>query len=166
MRYFVIGDDGQKYGPADVATLNGWIAEGRLLPTQQVEDEASGARMAASSVSGLVFPVQNTQQFAPGQPYQQHYMRPDAMYGDDGSKDLKNAWTLSIVGLVIFLCCPLVGLILTILGLNAANRSASKGNPNAQGAKLLSIIGIVVSALMLVGSIIYEIMTFATRLPH
>ena len=30
MRYFVIGDDGLKYGPAEVATLNGWIAEGRL----------------------------------------------------------------------------------------------------------------------------------------
>jgi hypothetical protein len=57
MRYFVLGEQGQKYGPADLDTLNSWIAEGRLLPTTMLEDEASGVRSAASAVSGLRFPV-------------------------------------------------------------------------------------------------------------
>ena len=100
MRYFVIGDDGQKYGPADVATLNDWISQQRLLPTQQLEEEASGTRMAASSVPGLNFPLQSApgQQaggyappggspYAGGQPLQGNYYRPGA-FADDGSKDV------------------------------------------------------------------------------
>lgn len=55
MRYFVIGDAGQKYGPSDIAGLNQWITEGRLLPTTMLEDEASGMRSAASAVPGLRF---------------------------------------------------------------------------------------------------------------
>lgn len=60
MRYFVIGDQGQKYGPNDLDGLNVWIREGRLLPTTVLEDEASGMRSAASAVAGL--------QFAPAAP--------------------------------------------------------------------------------------------------
>jgi|GEM_PF-1791148 len=56
MRYYVLDDQGQKYGPADLATLNSWAAEGRIRQNTQVEDEASGLRMAASAVSGLTFP--------------------------------------------------------------------------------------------------------------
>jgi hypothetical protein len=57
MRYFVIGDDGQKYGPADVPTLNQWITDGRLLATTIVENEATGERMSAQAVPGLNFPI-------------------------------------------------------------------------------------------------------------
>ncbi|MGV3618609.1 MAG: hypothetical protein ACO1SV_25075 [Fimbriimonas sp.] len=60
MRYFVIGDQGQKYGPSDTAGLNQWIGEGRLLPTTILEEETSGMRSAASAVPGL--------QFAPAAP--------------------------------------------------------------------------------------------------
>ena len=67
MRYFVIGDDGQKYGPADLDLLNSWITEGRLLPTQQLEDESSGLRLAAGAVQGLNFPLQNPQSAAVAQ---------------------------------------------------------------------------------------------------
>jgi len=55
MRYFVIGDDGQKYGPADVATLNSWITEGRLLATTLLENELTGERISAQATPGLVF---------------------------------------------------------------------------------------------------------------
>lgn len=60
MRYFVIGPTGDKYGPADVAVLNQWIAEGRLFPASIVESEANGVQAPASTVPGL--------QFAPGVP--------------------------------------------------------------------------------------------------
>lgn len=57
MQYFVIAPDGQKYGPADVPTLNSWITEGRLLPDTQLQDTATGAVMAAAMVPGLQFPM-------------------------------------------------------------------------------------------------------------
>lgn len=57
MQYYVIAPDGQKYGPADVPTLNAWIAEGRLLPDTQLQDVATNAVMAASMVPGLAFPT-------------------------------------------------------------------------------------------------------------
>ena len=30
MDYFVLGNNGEKYGPADIVTLNVWISEGRI----------------------------------------------------------------------------------------------------------------------------------------
>jgi hypothetical protein len=57
MRYFVVGDAGQKYGPADVAVLNQWIVDGRVFPATPLEEEATGARFVASAVPGLQFPA-------------------------------------------------------------------------------------------------------------
>jgi len=141
VRYFVIGDDGQKYGPADLATLNSWIGEQRLLPTQQLEEETSGVRMAASAVQGLNFPLQNTTQFASGQPYQQHYNRPGAVYGDDGSKDVKNAWIYAILGLF---CC----LFLYIPGILAANKAIEKGNPGGVAARNANFVCIALTIIL------------------
>lgn len=57
VRYFVIGSDGSKYGPADAATLTQWAAENRLTPTSELENESTGQRMMASAVSAIVFPM-------------------------------------------------------------------------------------------------------------
>ena len=56
MRYFVILPDGQKFGPADLATLNQWITENRLGPQSMLAPEDGGPNIAASMVQGLVFP--------------------------------------------------------------------------------------------------------------
>lgn len=55
MKYYVIWPDGQKFGPADVDTLNQWIQEGRVTPTTELESVATMARLSAASVPGLVF---------------------------------------------------------------------------------------------------------------
>lgn len=55
MRYFVIAPDGQKYGPADLNTLNQWVREGRVTQQMMLEGE-DGLRMVAGSVVGLMFP--------------------------------------------------------------------------------------------------------------
>ncbi len=144
MRYFVIGDDGQKYGPADVPTLQAWIAEGRLLPTQQVEEEGSGVRSAARAIPGLTFPLEAPQQApqgpgaAQGSPYAQQpganyqgYPRQGAPYvGDNGSNDLTKAWVFGVLG---FFCCFLFG----IGGIVYANKAKEKGHPNAQTALIV-----------------------------
>lgn len=150
MRYYVIAPDGQRYGPAEVSTLNEWAAEGRLLPTQMVEDETSGVRTAASSLEGLIFPaaapstpVTPPAGYSGGQPYQQHYARP-GYAGDDGSKDMNQAWIFGVLG---FFCC---GLIFGILGLQAANRAQAKGHPSANAARILNIIVLVLWGLGLI----------------
>lgn len=55
MRYYVLATDGQKYGPADVPTLQEWANERRLLPDTMLEAEGSGAQIAAGAVPGLTF---------------------------------------------------------------------------------------------------------------
>lgn len=78
MQYYVRTDDGQRYGPADLPTLNRWIQEGRLAPHQMVEDAVSGQTMPASQVLGLVFP--NAAGRPPGMsapgPMESNYARP------------------------------------------------------------------------------------------
>lgn len=51
--YFVLSDTGQRFGPADLAMMLRWIGEGRVQPTTMVEDEESGLRVKASSLSAL-----------------------------------------------------------------------------------------------------------------
>jgi hypothetical protein len=52
-RVRVIGDDGQTYGPADLATVRTWIGEGRIIASTIIIDEATGQRLAAAQVPGL-----------------------------------------------------------------------------------------------------------------
>jgi hypothetical protein len=180
VRYFVIGDDGQKYGPADIATLQSWVGEGRLLPTQQVEEEGSGIRMAASAINGLKFPHQappGPQQPAPGA-YQQPpagtyqppmggvpsgspYNRPmgPQVIGDGGTNDLTLAWVLGAVGAV--LCC--LGIFIQPFALMAANRAIAKGNPGGNAARIFCIVFLVLSILLdlyYIAVFIFAISTF------
>lgn len=77
MRYFVVSLDGQKYGPADIPTLQQWIGEGRIMPSTYLEEEIGGARMQAGGVQALRFPVEPS--MSPPvttQPYQSVYTNP------------------------------------------------------------------------------------------
>lgn len=50
MRFFVLGDNDQKYGPADVSTLENWAKEGRLLAHTRLQNEMDGTIQSASQV--------------------------------------------------------------------------------------------------------------------
>jgi len=56
MRYWVYAADGQKYGPVELAELQQWIDQGRIVRHTTLEDEASGVRMAANAITELRFP--------------------------------------------------------------------------------------------------------------
>lgn len=58
--YYVVGEGGAKYGPADLDTLKQWAAENRLTPVMTLEDAATGIQMLASQVPGL-FPATSVQ---------------------------------------------------------------------------------------------------------
>lgn len=156
MGYFVIGEDGQKYGPADVPTLQGWVDEGRVLPNQQVEEEGSGIRMAASAISGLNFASQ-ARPAAPQPPAPTYQPTVDIsgrnpyagspgsqMMGDDGKNDLILAWVFGAIGAVT--CC----FLLEPIGLVFANRAMNKGNPGANAARIFNIVFLVISLFIVI----------------
>lgn len=125
MRYFVIGANGELYGPADIPTLNQWIAEGRLTPTSMIQEEFGGARFAASMLTELNFNAS--------------YPRGAAASGaEPGDQEFKIAWIMSIVG---FLCCT----YLTPVGLIYAIIAKRKGHSKATGAVVFSAIIVVIS---------------------
>ncbi|MBS1701447.1 MAG: DUF4339 domain-containing protein [Armatimonadetes bacterium] len=136
MNYFVIGNDGQKYGPADIATLNQWAQEGRLTPTTMLEDAATGQQTMASQMPGISFPVA-----APGAPsygptYQAGNFTPGGMM-DDGSGDITKVWIFSALSL---LCCPIIFGILAIV---YASNAQKKGHPQGQTAMIVAVVALV-----------------------
>lgn len=155
MQYFVIAPDGQKYGPADVMTLNQWVQQNRVTPTTMLEDAATGAQIPASQVPGLVFTAppsnQNPYNAAPGYP---QYPR-DGFSGDNGDGDVKKAWIFGTLGL---LCCPL---IFSSAGIYFASQGISKGHPQAKNAQIYCIVTLI--AGFVVGAVLRGMTSSMTR---
>ena len=61
--YFVIGDNGAKYGPADEFVLQEWIGQNRLSSKMQLENVATRQRLLAGYAPELIFP--ENQRLAP-----------------------------------------------------------------------------------------------------
>ncbi len=54
MAYYVLGPGGAKHGPAELHTLNDWIAQGRIVPETLIED-MGGTKVPARAIRGLTF---------------------------------------------------------------------------------------------------------------
>lgn len=108
--YSVVGNDGQVYGPVDMATLTQWIAEGRVTPTTNLIDPLDGRVIPAGHAPALMgnFPPTPMQAppmpgvpanpYAPSQGYQTGYPRP-GMAPYDGPPKSK----VAAIVLVLFL---------------------------------------------------------------
>jgi hypothetical protein len=139
--YFVLLDNGQRFGPADVRLLNQWAQEGRLLPGSTLEDTSTRQRFFANQMPGLIFP-QGAPGMAPGQwtqppgpmPYAQ-YQRPLGM-ADNGSGDLTASWVCSALSWVA------LPIVLSAVGLVMANKAEAKGNPSAQAARIFAMVSL------------------------
>lgn len=162
MQYFVILPDGQKFGPADLATLNQWAAEGRIVAGCEIEDLATRVRTPATAMPGLTIPGTQAatgtskdwnQPPTAGSPY------PRSGYGtgtSPGQTELTVAW---ILGAVTFaFCCP----VLPGVGLYFANKSLSLGNPGAQAAKIFNLVVLILSGLVYLGYAIFFIAMIST----
>lgn len=107
MRHFVHGNDGNKYGPADLATLQQWKVEGRLTPETMLEPEVGGAAFPARDVPGLfVAPAPQPGPYEPGGPQYASYP-----YVPPQPQNVQNfaiaGWILAVVSLCV--CWPILG---------------------------------------------------------
>ena len=144
MRYFVIAADGTRFGPADVPTLNQWVVEGRLLPEQWVENEATRSRLQAGQIPGIVFMVRRPEVSsgeAPPQVYQAVYGRPEYGGYDDGSGDIRMAWLY--IGLGLICCTPFM-----VSAFTACRRAQAKGNPKAASTRTAAWVLLILSIFL------------------
>jgi hypothetical protein len=61
--YYVIGDNGSKFGPADEFLLQEWIGQNRLSSKMQLENAKNGQKLLAGHAPELMFP--ESQRLAP-----------------------------------------------------------------------------------------------------
>jgi len=90
VRYIVLSEDGTKNGPADIDTLNKWIAEGELRENSLLQEELSSKQHLAVSIPQLRF----SEVHYPNKPpqYVDYPRRTDGYDNLDGSLDLKRGW--------------------------------------------------------------------------
>jgi hypothetical protein len=173
--YFVVHPGGQRYGPADLPTLNQWAAEGRLVPDTPLIDAASGAQLFARDVSGLFFPMTAGQSpgssaptMMPGPtvgtplggyrppkqtnaPYTPNFIPQTPLSGSGGRgmpPAITAAYVASIIGIVVACCVPFLTVIAGIIaiGLGASANSLDPGR--ARGAIWLGIGTTVMGVLL------------------
>lgn len=158
VHYFVLSPSGQKYGPADMATLQQWIAEGRLLPTSHLESADGMSRYMASQLPGLRF---DNPGYPQGGVIQTPYSPPispgfggnptgfrfgmgaSPMVG--GSKDATYAMWLATAVILLCACIPAVGFFMSVAALVLAYRAQRSGDYRARNAIALSWFALLLS---------------------
>lgn len=153
VNYFVIGPDGSKYGPADLATLNRWATEGRVSAASVLEEEGTGRRISAPQVPGLNLAMSAAPNAPP--PWAQPpgpmpgYYRPLGSYAPNaGNTEIVLAWIFGAIG---FIFCPAgFGTASIVLACIAK----SKGQPKGTAAIVFGIASLVVGCTL--GAIIWS----------
>jgi len=173
MRFYIVGGDGNQYGPADVTTLEVWAQEGRIEATTTVKNCDTGETMVASAVPGVFpnmappepvgppviapIPIQST---APpyGSPaaYSQGYpgyARPHQLQVSRGDGLFWSVVMRSFLSVICAFFAPIVGVVFAGYAVFLAFRCRAFGNPKAPwaiGVSMLSL-GLSVALLLLRG---------------
>lgn len=142
MGYYVIAHDGNRYGPADIETLQQWVREGRVAPNTTLEDEFTGTQMRASLLPEL-------SHLFPSEMVPPAYQQPRAMTGGGPSSRATTALVLGILGL---LCCGLLGIPAIIVGkqeMSSIDQGLApvEGRGLAQAGYILGIVSLVLWAI-------------------
>ncbi|MCH7905014.1 MAG: hypothetical protein IH944_10675 [Armatimonadetes bacterium] len=170
MKFFVLSTGGQKFGPADIPTLNKWITEKRITPETDLENADTKQIVKAGTVAGLVFgptatgpgasiikdPVpasrptlmdspgaspQNPYQGQPQNPYQ-NPPAPGSSYPRQGVSHLDDGTPAMIKNAWILIIVGFLcaPLILYPFAIYQANRAKRMNNPNAQAPLIIAWI--------------------------
>jgi hypothetical protein len=147
MQYYVLSNDGQKYGPADVVTLSSWIGQNRLNPSSRLEEVGTGRILSASEIPGLFGAAAATPNYSLPPTAQAGNYNPGYGYQAPAySQALTYAWVC--FGVTFACSC----FLLPIFGLINANKAVAEGHPGGQAARIANIILLVLYAL---GTIAY-----------
>ncbi len=149
MNYFVVDQtSGQKYGPADLATLNQWVVEGRVTPTTMLEDAATGQQVLASSVPGLSLGVPPTAAPPPAaapvaNPYPRQFEQaPGLPVSSEQSGLITASYILSAVGLCV---CPIA---FSGGAIACAVIAKNRGDQRGQTAMIVGIVSLVAGIII------------------
>lgn len=160
-RYFVIGADGTLYGPVDLAQLQGWVDQGRVMPQTMLKEELSGNQLPAQQVLDLRFNSQPPPSYAmpPGQARQMdqqgsaNYQRPMG-----GGQDMTPVLVKAIISTLC--CCLPAGIVAIVFASQAmsnAHRDPMAAEKQRQTSNTWANVSIVIGLIIT----IYYAVTFA-----
>lgn len=117
MEYFVHSVDGQTYGPADLATLQKWANEGRVLPDTTLTEQKTGRVLLAGDLEGLTLRASTQPVFA----------SPPGTYGGHGAAAprVDTSWPLAKAILSLLLCCLPLGIVATVYAAQASSNASA-----------------------------------------
>lgn len=145
MEYFVIGPDGQEYGPTNVDGLREWAAQNRLISTTMLKNVATGETVAASTIPGLfpsappAYPNYSQPPTAVAYPRYQ----PPAQTSRGGSEYLWRSILYSLGAVLLFFVAHGFGLIFAAYSMYYAIQTQRDGSK-------YGVIAIVISAIALI----------------
>jgi hypothetical protein len=158
MRYFVVAEDGSKYGPADVNLLNEWIDEGRLHPGMNLEEEGTHVKVAAASVLGLDFMPREERKeepaparTAPVDGAGAMALLSDQPVVDSGKVDVGLALAMAIVTVVLGAVpsnVGILGLFTGLLALVAGFKAKDRRHPAATVAVAVAVLGVAIWVIL------------------
>ena len=152
MRYFVLAEDGKKYGPAETALLNQWIGEGRLLPDMQLEEEGTHHPVVAASVSELDFYA--LEGAGKGTFDGTMFIVAEGVHVEPQETvevDLILAFAAAGFALLLAFTTPiisLIGVMAAVLGLAAAFKAKDRGHPAGSAALAMNMCALAVWAIV------------------
>jgi hypothetical protein len=149
MRYFVVAEDGSKYGPADVKLLNAWVAEGRLLPVMTLEEEGSHHQVTAASVEALDFYVlqQPKDAAAPSPPPGEVIALDEPISQDPERLDMAVGWSMILITLCLIpfpSTVGFLGLFTALLGLVASMKAKDRNYPAATALLAFNALALII----------------------
>jgi hypothetical protein len=157
MQYFVTGTDGNEYGPVDLATLQEWVKDNRVVPTSKIRNESNGMVLQASTmpeVSNLFppAPLPSMSTVAPMAGYEGRpsYAQPDMTaqmmrnYDDQGWKPFLISFALSIATIAVGVT---IGVLSILLGSYAIQTGWKAKEEDQQGGWAALIIAILCTVI-------------------
>lgn len=135
MQYFVVAQDGQRYGPVDLPTLNSWVQQGRILHYTVIVDAMTGRQVPAAQIPGLNLPDAQPMVYSP-----RDYPR---IVDTQADKQANIAIAFGIAGIVV---CPLLSLIGIAFAAMAIQGGAMKGKTAmwvCVGTLIVQVLGVL-----------------------
>jgi len=116
MRYFVIGPDNQRYGPAEMMTLQEWARQGRIQSETTLVDEMTQNAILARDVPGL---------FAITAPPPMEYRPLGSSYSRPTEALNINSILVKSI-LVLVFCCQPLGIVAVVFAALASSNTMNQ----------------------------------------